>query len=166
MGDLVPWAPPLSPGNTWCNYICFPQVTIWCNYTPIFHVEENISPTHACELSELRELQMKKIPPWQEVLSFALDAQSSSGAVPRLWKKMIRNVKDQNPEFDCLKPRLLVIGLEHVRQIKQFQKAPTSRSAITTKEQHCFTADTRLYINFYACINFIDKIVSTSQENL
>lgn len=76
------------------------------------------------------------------------------------------NVKDQNPEFDCLKPRLLVIGLEHVRQIKQFQKAPTSRSAVTTKEQHCFTADTHLYINFYAYVNSIDKIVPASQEDL
>lgn len=155
MGDPGPWSSTSPP--RWCNYICFPQVTTWCNYTSMFHGEVNCRSANACELSELRELQRKDMSPWQKVLSFALDAQSSRSC-PKNVEESNSESEDQNPEFDCLKPRVLAIGLEHVWQIKQFQKTPRPHSVLTTNEQHCFPADVHLNIDFYAYAIFTDKI--------
>lgn len=79
---------------------------------------------------------------------------------PNNLKKMILNVKDQNSKFDCLKPLSLVLGLEHVRWMKLFLKAPDPfLPPLLTNS----TATLQTYISIYEYIYFYAWIISADK---
>lgn len=78
----------------------------------MFHGEVNGRSANACELSELRELQRKDMSPGRRFFHLHWTPKVQ-GAVPRMEESNSES-EDQNPKFDCLKPRVLAVGLEHV----------------------------------------------------